>query len=124
MASQTQTSITKEPQEKMMSPGNLGQLVECLTLDFGSSHDLLVHEIKLSVGLCVDNMEPAWDSLCHPLSAPSQFALSLSQNKNTLNNDRDNMSHIVSILHVSPLSNSEILIKTWNKIRILMSILI
>ena len=102
----------------------MAQLVECLTLDFGSSHDLLVHEIKLSVGLCVDNMEPAWDSLCPPLSAPSQFALSLSQNKQTLKKDRENMSPIGTNLQESPGAKSEMLIKPWNKIRILMSILI
>ena len=43
--------------------GSVAQLVKCLTLDFGSGHDLMVCEIEPSVGLCADSAEPAWDSL-------------------------------------------------------------
>ena len=41
----------------------MAQLVEYLTFDLGLGHDLTVHEIEPCVGLCVDSMEPAWDSL-------------------------------------------------------------
>ena len=77
----------------------MAQLVKCLTLDFGSGHNLMVqelepcdfgsghdlimvHELEPRVGLCVDSMEPAWDSLSLPLSlsfsALPLFVLSLS----------------------------------------------
>ena len=39
------------------------QLVERLTLDFGSGHDLLVRGFEAPGGLHADGMEPAWDSL-------------------------------------------------------------
>ena len=45
------------------------------TLDFGSGHDLMVHKIEPSVGLCTDGMEPAWDSPSPPLSAPSLLSI-------------------------------------------------
>ena len=32
------------------------------TLDLGSGHDLTVFEFESHVGLCVDGVEPAWDS--------------------------------------------------------------
>ena len=35
------------------------QTVECLTLGFGSGHDLTVHEIETRVGLRADRAEPA-----------------------------------------------------------------
>ena len=38
--------------------------VKCLTLDFGSGHDLMVCRFELHVGLCADSVEPAWDSFC------------------------------------------------------------
>ena len=41
-----------------------------LTLDFGSSHDVIVCEFESHVGLCADSVEPAWDSLSFPLSLP------------------------------------------------------
>ena len=41
----------------------MSQLVKHQTVDFGSGHDLMVHEIKPYVGLCPNSMEPAWDSL-------------------------------------------------------------
>ena len=61
----------------------MAQSVEHLNLNFGSGHDLMVLEIEPHVRVCTDNAEPAWDSLCLPLSAPPPFVLSLflSQNK-------------------------------------------
>ena len=43
------------------------QSVKRPTLDFGSGHDFIAHEIKPCVGLCTDSTEPGWDSL-----SPSQ----------------------------------------------------
>ena len=37
----------------------VGQLVKCLTLDFGSGHGLTVGEIEPDIGLCTDSAEPA-----------------------------------------------------------------
>ena len=60
----------------------VAQSVECLTLAFGTGHDLVVCEFKPRVGLCAYSAEPT----CHSLS-PSLFVppclhcLSLSQNK-------------------------------------------
>ena len=58
------------------------------TLDFGSGHDLTVHETEANVRLCTDMVESAWDSLSLFLSlllplpclrSPSQsLSLSLS----------------------------------------------
>ena len=53
----------------------------CLTLGFGSGHDLTVHGIKPRVGLRADNAEPAWDSLFPALSVPPLLVFSLSQLK-------------------------------------------
>ena len=50
------------------------------TLDFGSGHDLTVCGFKPRAGLCVDGVEPAWDSLS-PFSAPTSYSLSLKINK-------------------------------------------
>ena len=58
------------------SPGWLSQL--CLTLDFDSSHDLMVPEFKLHLGLCRDRMQPASDPVSLSLSAPSLFMCMLS----------------------------------------------
>ena len=41
-----------------------------IRLDLSSGHGLAVHEFKPHVGLCNDSVEPAWDSLSLPLSAP------------------------------------------------------
>ena len=41
--------------------------VKCPTLGFSSGHDVTGHGFEPHVGLWVDSMEPAWDSL--PLSA-------------------------------------------------------
>ena len=61
----------------------MAQSVKCLTLGFGSGHDLMVYEFEPRIGLCEDSAEPAWDSLSlslspHPLL---MLSLSLSQNK-------------------------------------------
>ena len=57
------------------------QLVKCLMLGFGLSHDLTVHEFKPGVGLRADTVEPTWDSLSLSLSALPLTVLSLSQSK-------------------------------------------
>ena len=56
----------------------MAQSVGCLTLDFGSGHDLMVHEFELLVGICADSSEPgACFRLCLALSAPPLLVLSL-----------------------------------------------
>ena len=63
----------------------VAQCIKCPILDFGSGHDLMVGEVEPHIGLCTDNVEPAWDSLSLPLSLPlpcsCSLSLSLSQNK-------------------------------------------
>ena len=54
----------------------VAQPVKCPTLGFGSSHDLMVREIKPRVGFYANSSEPPWDSLSLPLSAPPQLVLS------------------------------------------------
>ena len=49
----------------------MAQSVMHSTLDFGSGHDLLVHEFKSRIWLYADGMQPAWDSVSPSLSAPS-----------------------------------------------------
>ena len=39
------------------------QSVKLSALDFGSGHDLTVHEFEPHVGVCADSLESAWDSL-------------------------------------------------------------
>ena len=51
----------------------MAQLVEYLTPDFGSGHDLTVREFKPSV-----STEPAWDSLFTSLFANPLLVLSVS----------------------------------------------
>ena len=56
-----------------MKTGVLGgtwvpQLVKYLTLDFGSGHELMVHEMESPIMLCTDSTEPAWDFLSLSLS--------------------------------------------------------
>ena len=46
----------------------VAQVVEYLTLDFGSGHDLTVCGIEPCVRLCADGSEPAWDFLFLSLS--------------------------------------------------------
>ena len=59
----------------------LAQSVEHPTLDFGSGHDLTVHEFKPRVRLCADSTEPAWDSWSPSLSAPPPLMLCLKLKK-------------------------------------------
>ena len=55
---------------------------ECLTLEFGSGHDLEVHEFEPQVGFCTGRMEPALDFLYLSLPLPCWFSLALlSKNK-------------------------------------------
>ena len=64
----------------------MAQLVKHLTLDFGSGHDLTVHEFRPCVGLCANSSEPgAYFGFCVFLSlCPSPIhALSLSLKKTT-----------------------------------------
>ena len=58
-------------------PGWLSQL-QCLTLCFGSDHDLMSCGIKPHVRLCVDSTGLDWDSLSPSLSAHPQLSHSLS----------------------------------------------
>ena len=39
----------------------MAQLAKCLTLGFGSGHDLTVCEFEPRMGPCAHNAEPAWD---------------------------------------------------------------
>ena len=57
---------------KMITLGEawVAQSVKRPTLHLGSGHDLTVREFEPPVGLCVDSVEPAWDSLSPSLSAP------------------------------------------------------
>ena len=48
----------------------MAQSVKCLTLEFGSGHDLTVHQFEPHVGFPIDRAEPAWDVLTPSLSAP------------------------------------------------------
>ena len=54
----------------------MAQSVKPPNLDFGSDHDLMVHEFEPCIEVCVNGTESAWDSLSLPsLSAPAPFAL-------------------------------------------------
>ena len=48
------------------APGWLSWL--SVTLDFGSGHNLTVHDIEPLIGLCTDSRELVWHSLCPCLS--------------------------------------------------------
>ena len=67
----------------------VAQLVKHPTLDFGSGHDFMVHEIEPSVRLCIDCEEPV--GILSPLSLslsapPSSRPLSLSKQTNKQTN--------------------------------------
>ena len=65
--------------EKLAMEGAwVAQLVEHLTLDLVSGHDLTVSEMEPCTELCTDSAEPAWDSLSPP---PLVRVPSVSQNK-------------------------------------------
>ena len=51
----------------------MAQSVECLTLDFGSGHDLAVRGFEPLIGLCADSAESAWDSFSSSLFVPPRF---------------------------------------------------
>ena len=65
----------------------VAQSVKHQTLDFGSGHDLMVHEMEPHLGLCADSMELALDSLSPAISVPPHCVhvdvctFYLSQNK-------------------------------------------
>ena len=63
----------------------MAQQVKRSTLDFGSGHDLAVHEIKPCVQLLANSTKPAWDShppsLCPSTTRAYACSLSLFQNK-------------------------------------------
>ena len=58
----------------------VAELVERLTLDFGSGHDLTVHGFEPRLGLQADSVELAWDSVSL-LSLPLLHSFSLKINK-------------------------------------------
>ena len=57
----------------------VAQSVKCPTLGFGSGRDLAVREFKPHVGLHVDSVEPAWDSLSAPPHPLLTLSVSLSK---------------------------------------------
>ena len=64
----------------------MAQSVKCPTLGFGSGHGPVVRGFEPHIGLCVDSVEPAWDSLSPSLSLlvdVHALALARSQNKST-----------------------------------------
>ena len=64
----------------MGSADLVAQSVKHPTLDFSSGHDLTV--VKSSpMSVSALSMEPVWDSLSPPLSAPPSCSLSLKINK-------------------------------------------
>ena len=69
----------------------MAELVKRLTLDFGSGHDLTVHEFEPCVGLCTDSMEPAWGSLSPSLSDTPLLTISLSFKNKHLSNNTNNV---------------------------------
>ena len=49
----------------------MAQSVKRLTLDFGSGHDLAVHELEP----CADSTKPTWDSLTPCLSQNNEHLI-------------------------------------------------
>ena len=95
----------------------MAQLVEHLTLDISSVHDLTVYEFEPCVRLCAGSMEPVWDSLSLSLSAPllqvhrcvRSLSLSLSLKINT--HLKINFSfplYLFAHCVISPISTDEI----------------
>ena len=65
---------------KVSAPGPwVAQLVECLTLDFGSGHDLNVCEIEPCVRFYTENAEPGWDFLSASLPLTHTLSLIISK---------------------------------------------
>ena len=57
----------------------MAHLVKCLTLGFGSGHDLTACELEPHTRLYAGSVESAWDSLSPSLSdPPCWFSLCLS----------------------------------------------
>ena len=69
---------------KLFSGGTwVVQFVKHLTLDFGSSHDLIVLGLEPHVGLSANSVEPVWDFLSLSPSLSLSLSLpSLSQENN------------------------------------------
>ena len=59
----------------------VAQMVKCPTLDFGSGHDLTLHEIEPWVWLCTNSTEPAWVFLSLSFCPYPTCSLSLKINK-------------------------------------------
>ena len=59
----------------------VAQSVNLLALDFGSGHDLWVHEFEPHVRLWTDSTEPAWESLSLSLCPSPTLSRSLKINK-------------------------------------------
>ena len=57
-----------DPLKKNLMGTWVPQLGKYPNLDFGSGHDLTIHEFRPHVGLCIGNAEPAWDSSSRALS--------------------------------------------------------
>ena len=57
------------------------QSAERLTFGFRSGHDLTIGGFEPHIRPCTDSVEPAWDSLSLPLSAPplTEWLLSFSK---------------------------------------------
>ena len=53
--------------------------VECLTIDFGSGHDLVVHEIRPHAGLCAELRTYLGSSLSFSLSLPCLHSLKINK---------------------------------------------
>ena len=75
----------KDPKQPLFKNLNtwgawVAHLVEHLTIDFSSGHNLMVCEIEPYIRLCADSTKPASDilSLSSSLSAPPLCSLSLS----------------------------------------------
>ena len=64
----------------------MAQLVKHPTVDLGSGHDLMGHEIESHIGLYADVVEPAWDSLSPSLTLPHSHMFFLSFNINIKKN--------------------------------------
>ena len=56
-------------------------LIERLTLDLGSGHDLSIRGFEPHGRLCADSVEPAWDPLSPSLPLPYSSPLSLKTNQ-------------------------------------------
>ena len=84
MGSRQRALDKEELQPNVKNPGAwVAQLGECLTLGFGSSHDLTIREFEPHLEPCAVRVEPVWDSLSLSLPLPCLGSLSLSLSQNT-----------------------------------------